>query len=218
MKTDIQEKLQKLFNDFMNLKGFDEFFSGVSKYFHFIEDTYPLKEMAHSIFSSHKRMHVINNIAGVYNEIIFSKISGVHSISPADSNELRTFHSLLVDLAQQRGFVEKITKPSLSIDSKSGMFRLRGKSFEKQVQPGTVRYIVLKVLIDNGGSDNLLYWKKILPKINKELRNNKKKKISRNYISTLVSEYKKMGIINPDESQIISIKRDKGISIKNPLF
>lgn len=106
------EELERLFNAFINLKDPDKFYSGVASYFRYIEDTYPLNGIAHTIFSSHlNRSVAIYNVSSLYQTIVFHKSGLNSSIDPMSVSEsgVFSFHRYMVEAAKQAGLTNKKT-------------------------------------------------------------------------------------------------------------
>lgn len=107
------EKLDKLFKDFIGLKDATRFFYGLTKYFRFIEDTYPLNNIAYSIFSATSSPSILSNIKGLYEHVVFNRsggnnFAGINPSSPGGSG-IFMFHSLLIENAKKTGLAIKKT-------------------------------------------------------------------------------------------------------------
>ena len=108
---DLLGELNKRFNDFIKQKDGIRFFLGLTKYFRFIENNYPLNDIARHIFSSTSTPSVVSNIKGLYERVIFNKpiSEGFFGISPESlgGSGLSAFHSLLVENLKKLGFSDK---------------------------------------------------------------------------------------------------------------
>ncbi|HEV7702218.1 MAG TPA: hypothetical protein VGO63_02120 [Candidatus Paceibacterota bacterium] len=132
--------------------------------------------------------------------------------------QLETIRNAIKEKLKILTELNKEIKPALYIDNKSGNFVLNGKELKSQIQPETVRYIVLKTLIENSTEHTVLEWKDIMLKINSNLKKEGKNIIEKGYVITLVSEYKKIGLKNLDGNKIISIRKGRGLNIDNLLL
>lgn len=125
-------------------------------------------------------------------------------------NEIKEKLQILIDISEEN-------KLALWIDKKSGNFVLNTKTFETKIQPGTTRYIVLKTMMENGGENSILEWEYILAKVNVNLKKENKSPIKKDYLVTLISEYRKIGLTNIDGTNIISVRKGIGLHINNPM-
>ncbi len=92
--------LNELFNDAVNEKDDDKLFSLITRYFHFIKNTYPLNGIADTLFSSSSSGVLIKNISKLYNAIInhkqFDASVSISHLSVKGSG-LISFHTELVN-------------------------------------------------------------------------------------------------------------------------
>ncbi len=94
------KKLNKLFDEVINEKDYDKFFSAITRYFRFIKDTYPLNGIADTLFSSSSAGILIKNIGKLYNVIInHQQFDASVAIDPhtVKGSGLISFHTELVN-------------------------------------------------------------------------------------------------------------------------
>lgn len=106
------EELEERFNAFIELKDPNRFYSGLTSYFHFIEDTFPLNNIAHTLFSSRSNRSVLlHNVRNSYQERVFNKSGNNFPIDPmsVSGSGLFFFHNYMVEAAKQAGLTKKKT-------------------------------------------------------------------------------------------------------------
>lgn len=102
------KELEKRFKDFINLKDAHEFFFGFAKYCRFIEDTYPLNNIAHTIFSSSSTPSILINVKKVYESVVNNKkLEPPFFISPEGGSGIFMFHRYMIEGAKRVGLSNK---------------------------------------------------------------------------------------------------------------
>ena len=102
MNDNLLQELEKHFDDFINLKDPDKFYSGLRSYFRFIEDTFPFNNIAHTLFSSRSTPSLLrSNTSALYESLVFNKPNNF-TINPIDpmsikASQLSSFHSYMKD-------------------------------------------------------------------------------------------------------------------------
>lgn len=110
---DLIKKLNKLFDEIINEKDYDKFFSALTRYFNFIKDNYPLDQITSTIFSASSSGILIKSIGKLYYTIINHQPLDVSvAINPffLEGSGLRSFHNKLVENFNKTKVSEKKSK------------------------------------------------------------------------------------------------------------
>lgn len=105
MNDNSLQELEKHFNAFIKVEDPDEFHSGLTSYFRFIEDTYPLRDIAQNIFSSSSGLRIFSNVSGLYQMFVYGKLKHSFSVSPLSvgGSGISIFHTHMVESLKKNG-------------------------------------------------------------------------------------------------------------------
>ncbi len=171
-QNNLLQELETLFNSFTgksldNIKDYDslqmKLENGITSYLNFIDTTYPLKEIAGSIFTKNSKMYAISNISDLYQSRILGNKTRPGSIDVFSKkiDGISLFHRLLVSEVGKLG-----------LDNKKKYLVLKDDIFiyneaELGINAGTYAFAFLKVIYQylDGKSGEMSYVS-----ISKEMR------------------------------------------------
>lgn len=150
-QNNLLQELETLFNSFTgeslnNIKDYDSLHmkleNGVTSYLRFIDTTYPLKEIASSIFAKNLKLPAISNVNDLYQSRVLGnkKRLGLIDVFSKKITGIPEFHKLMLNEVEKFGLgdVEKylVLKDDLFIYNKA----------ELKINAGTYPYSFLKVI------------------------------------------------------------------------
>lgn len=103
------QELDERFKAFVGQQDYDEFYSGVSRYFRFIRDTFPFNQIAQTLFKSNQSSVILDNTNDLYKSFVLNEPDPKYSISPAtlSGSGISAFHQRLVSEAKKIGLKNK---------------------------------------------------------------------------------------------------------------
>lgn len=140
--TSRADELEAHYQAFIKEKDYDRFCSRIASYFHFIEDTYPFREIKNTLFSAKSSPAILSNVHGLYQMFVFNKRDPRFSISPltVSGSGVATFHRLLKEEAGGLGITSKAKYLTMENDS---FFYNKAKL---KISAGTYAYDILRTV------------------------------------------------------------------------
>ncbi|NQV93359.1 hypothetical protein HQ403_02570 [Candidatus Kaiserbacteria bacterium] len=207
-------ELEEKFNAFINEKDDHRFFLRLSKYFQFIEDTFPLDNIVKKLFSSPSELSMFKNIEGLYNSIVLHKSPTRFSISPSsvDGSGIRTLHKRLIEEARKSGLA-RVSVIERSVD---GSYTFNGATIPFGRK--TIKYHIFDYLY-NSPSHRVSYAEidKYLVRNGFGVMKNNEKRSER--IRRAVTGYrdKQKKHSQVGNISILEIEHNFGVKLNNPL-